>query len=87
MFADTDQFIRTTWTAASDSLFAHRTISDYQRLAATLPYLEPADSCCEAAWMTPISIEPIDERNLEHLDERSCIVQCSSCGRLFVSWC
>lgn len=59
-------------------------LTEYNGLIENLSFLPPFDRCCEEAEMNVVMVEPLNGRNTMDVD-RSCVVQCSQCGKQYVS--
>ncbi len=59
-------------------------LSEYKVLVDNLPYIKPFKGCCSSPLVVTVYVEPLAERNpLEF--ERTCVVQCPECKKLYVS--
>ncbi len=59
-------------------------LSEYNELVENLDFIPPFDKCCEDGDLKVVMVEPLEGRNTLEVD-RSCVVQCSKCGKRYLS--
>ena len=59
-------------------------LSEYQQLATTLPFIPPFKGCCSSPLVETVYVEPLAGRNPTEI-ARTCVVQCPECGKLYLS--
>jgi len=59
-------------------------LSEYRSLAYTLRPIKSLGTCCGNVLLEAIHVEPLAGRSKAQLN-RSCIVQCPECEKMFVS--
>lgn len=59
-------------------------LTEYNELVENLDFVPPFEKCSESGDMKVIIVEPSEGRNILGVD-RNCIIQCSECGKRYVS--
>ena len=59
------------------------TLEEYKYKSEVLSEIEPLQKCCNAT-MSIVHVEPLEGRNILEI-ERSCIIECPSCGKRYKS--
>ncbi len=59
-------------------------LTEYQQLATTLPFIEPCKGCCSFPLVETVYVEPLAGRNPSKII-RTCVVRCPECGKLYLS--